>query len=471
MSYPVGSKIKKQPINKNVNRMRPGSNTSSAIATATAVGDKHANNKGGGSSLRVGQNSIAMSHTWFNKFPSDTLPTNAFTISTQFDTRWPASLVHTLENATVELTIQSASTSAITTLCHPSIWFPRIEVMSNGSASDCVLYDIMWYIKAMTGISDEARAQKAEVQWYNPNTARLVDGTTVTSVYKLTNYDTPAVPMFELAASSTAAIAVVYAEFRTFLTESKLFFPSLMVEPRLRFYTGNNITTKGSAVTTSPNLLTVNTFLRGTVYGADVLTNLIGKYSRRSSISRVLVYERQTFSLNITSGQTTNDLLLTALSGTYAYLLIILTQYPFSQDQTYSSWAAADSTNGAFWKQITKVNLFDANQNAYNFTDVNSNYYKFNVWPSHWQSALPFEKEIVMIPFTDCAQVAQDKGCDLGDQYMDGNWILRFTPQSAAVNTTDNIITAGMSAQCIVLGARVCTFTQLANGGVLFNRL
>lgn len=468
MSYPVGSKIKKNPINQNVNRMRPGNNNSSAVSTASAVGDKHPNNKGNGTSIRAGQNAVAMSHTWFNKFPSDTLPQNAFSISTQFDTRWPGSLVHTLEHASVELTIQNSSAAAIASLCHPSVWFPRIEVMSNGSASDCVLYDIMWYAKAMTGISDEVRSQKAPVEFFNPQTARQVDGTTITSVYELTNYDTPAVPMFQLAASATG---VIYAEYRTFMTEAKLFFPSLTVEPRLRFYTGNNILTKSSAATSAPNLITVNTFIRGTVYGSDVLSSLIAKYSRRSSITRVLVYERQTLSLNLTSGQTTNDLLLTALSGTYAYLLVIVTQYPFAQDQTYSSWAAKDPTNGAFWKQITKVNLFDANQNAYNFTDVNSLYYKFNVWPAHWQSALPFEKEIVMIPFTDCAQLAQDKGVDLGDQYMDGNWILRFTPQSAAVNATDNIITAGMAAQCIVLGARVCTFTQLGNGGVLFNRL
>lgn len=457
MSYPVGSKVKKHSINQNPYRNRPGSNAHAAMTTATALGDKP-NNK-------PQKTNIALSHHWFNKFPSDTLPASAFSIATQFDTRWPASLVHTLENATVELTIQNSDGTNAADLCHPSVWFPRIEIMSNGSASDAVIYDIMWYVKAMSGISDEVRAQKAEVEFFNPNTARLVDGTTVTSVYKLNNYDTPAVPMFQLAKS---AVGVVYAEYRTFLTESKLFFPSLTVEPRLRFYTGNNILTIKSAATSAPLLLTVNTFLRGTVYDGDVLNNLIGKYSRRSSITRVLVYERQTFSINITTGQATNDLLLTALSGTYAFLMVILTQYPFTQNEIYSDSAAPDTTNGAYWKQIVKVNLFDANQNAYNFTDVNSLYYKYNVWPAHWQSSLPFEKEIVCIPFTDCCQLAQDKGVDLGDQYMDGNWILRFTPNT---QPPDNVITASMSAQCIVLGARVCTFTQLGSGGVLFNRL
>lgn len=428
---------------------------------------------------QMAQSTVAMSRTGFNKFPSDAIPANALGISTQFDTRWPGSLVDSLQETSLEITILNNSNANVATFTDPSVWFPRIEVLSNGAVADVVLYDIMFYVDKMTRVSDEQRAQYANGNIYNPVTFRSYGNeptsrfpaddnpadapTHIISQYQLHNYDAS----LNLVAAASSTI-VVRAKYKTFLTDAKIFFPALSVEPRLRIYTGNNIqTTTSAAVATTPTLVSINTYLRGTIYDPDVRAQLYRNYMSRVSLTRTVVYERQTFALQINSGVQVTDQLLTAITGTYSWLFVIVSQAAPSQNQLYSDYDAA-AGNGAFWKKLSDITLLDSNQRPWNFTNIPTSYLQNEVWGDHWQSAMTFEKEIYLIPFSECCQLTRDKGVDNGTMYFDGNWTLRFTPQTIA---TYNAIPANMSVTLIVLGARVCTFSQLPKGGVSFTRI
>lgn len=425
---------------------------------------------------QMAQATVSMSRTGFNKFPSDAIPSNALGISTQFDTRWPGSLVDTLQETSLEITILNNDGANVATFTDPSIWFPRIEVLSNGAVADVVLYDIMFYIDKMTRVSDEERAQYAKGNIYNPVTDRSYGNDThsyywnntgathdhVVSQYQLRNYDAS----LNLTAPASGTI-VVRAKYKTFLSDSKLFFPVLKVEPRLRIYTGNNIqTTTSAAVNTTPTLVSVNSYLRGTIYDDSVRRELMKNYNNRVSLTRTIVYERQTFALQINSGVQVSDQLLTAITGTYAWLFLIVTEAAPQQNQLYSDYLAA-SANGTFWKKLSDLTLLDSNQRPWNFTNIPTDYISNEIWGDHWKSSMPFEKEIYLIPFSECCQLTRDRGVDNGSLYLDGNWTLRFTPQTVA---TYNAIPANMNVTVIVLAARVCHFSQTPGGGVLFER-
>lgn len=436
---------------------------------ATAMHDLHStagsigNHRAG---FQMGQTTASFSRMGFNRFPSDAIPANALGVATQFDTRWPGALVHTLLKASLEITIQNPSTTDEMQLVDPSIWFPRIEVMSNGAVADCVIYDIMWWISKMTIISDEERAQYSTGNIYNPETDRDVSGIAMTQ-YKLHNYDPPTTYLYTIPISGTL---VVYAEFRTFLTDSKFFFPVSTVEPRLRIYTGNNLQTVASAAanTSTPNLLTVFTYLRGLIYDSGVLSDLTSRYNARMSTTRCIIYERQTFTIPINSGQEVTDQLLTAITGQYAWLFVIVSQAGALQNQIYSDWEAHDTTNGAYWKKLQDITLLDSNQRPWNFVKIPVQYINSDIYGDHFKSAIPFEKELNLIPFSNCCQLAQRTGKANGQMYMDGNWTLRFTPIS---NPPDNTIpVGGMNVQLIVLAARICYFSQTPGGGVQFTR-
>lgn len=449
MSYPAGSK-----------RKQMGADGKRPHPEGVKAHDQHTDGMSGNTAYQPGQGEVTFGTQKFNKFPSDNIPANAFGISTQFDTRWPGALVDSLRETSMEITIQNPSL-LLASLVDPSVWFPRMEVLSNGANTDIVLYDIMYYVDKESTISDEERAQFAYGNIYNPNTARLDTG--VGAPYSFHNYEPSTT--FSIVAGGTLTI---YAKYKTFLTDSKFFFPSSSVEPRIRVYTGNNIqTTTSLAFASTMTLISVNTFLRGVGYDSDVRRNLTQKYLQRTSITRCIVYERQTFSLLITSAQETTDSLLTALTGRYAWLMVILSQASPTQDNLYSSYASRDIVNGPYWKRLQDITLLDSNQNPWQFVKIPVPYLKNEVWGDHWRSALQLEKQIVCIPFSTCCQASRMRGADLGSKFLDGNWTLRFTPIQDAID----VITPGMAAELIVLGARCALFSQTPGGGVNFRRL
>lgn len=429
--------------------------------------------------FQAAQALVTCSRTGFNKFPSDAIPANALGISTQFDTRWPGALVDILQETSVEITILN-NDAAIATFVDPSVWFPRIEILSNGAVADVVLYDIMFYIDKMTRISDLERAQYANGNIYNPVTDRAIGvdplsyhidptqtgggavlaPTHTDSQYQLHNYDAS----LNLTAAPGATL-VVRAKYRNFLADSLYYFPVSQTEPRLRFYTGNNIqTTHSAGIATVPTLVSVNTYLRGTMLDPDIRANLTQQYNNRVSMTRTIVYERQTFALNITDGIQVSDQLLTAITGTYAWLFVIVSESAPTQEKLYSDYRAS---NRAIWKKLSDITLLDSNQRPWNFTNIPTSYLNNEVWGDHWKSAMTFEKEIYLVPFSECCQLTRDRGVDNGTMYLDGNWTLRFTPQNVL---TYNPIAVPQAAQLIVLGARVCHFSQTPRGGVSFER-
>jgi hypothetical protein len=208
--------------------------------------------------------------------------------------------------------------------------------------------------------------------------------------------------------------------------------------------------------------------MRGTIYDPSVMQRLKMKYQARTSTTRCITYERQTIATTITSGAESQDKQLTALQGRYAYMFFMLSQTPYLQNNIYSDWSSSDGTNGAYWKPCQDVTLLDSNQNPWNFVKVPTAYLKGSVWGDHFKSAMPFEKEIILFPFSTCCQITQDHGTDLGSMQFDGNWTLRFTPISVA---PDNIITAGMAATIILIAARYSEFSQTPGGKVLFTKL
>lgn len=403
---------------------------------------------------------VSYANEGFNRFPSDNLPQNTFAENTQFDTRWVGAMVHQLKNVCVQIKVMNSDGANAMTFCDPSVWFPRIEVLSNGANVDYVIYDIMFYVDKMVDVTDEKRGQKYLGNIYNPYVFR----NDVTSTpYQWVNYEPST--NFKLASGATFD---VYGEYPTIMTDANLFFPVLKVEPRIRWYTGNQIQTIGSAAAaTTPTLISVITYMRGWNFDDSTLNELMYKFSKRTSITRNIIYERQTFSFQVTAGSETTDSLLTALTGEYAWLFVILSKASPAQDNLYSSYASKDGTTGVYWKKLADVTLLDGNQNPINFVKMPVNYIQSNQWPDHWHSALPQEKEITFLPFASDCGTFRRSGSDTGSRYMDGNFVLRFTP----VSVTNNTITANMPVELIVLAARVSTFAQMPNGQVEFRRL
>lgn len=427
---------------------------------------------------KSGQSTVLMGYEVFNKFPSDYISPDTFKIASQFDTRWVGAICHLLKYSSLELTIQNPDLVNAMSLSDPSVWWSRIEQLSNGANVDYVQYPITMWIDKFQNVSDADRSKYPYGDVYNPYVNR--NDTSVQVNYQFQNYDTT--DTFQIAPGGTL---VVYPRYRTAMEDGKLFFPCLSEEPRIRFYSGNNIqTTTSAAAATSPNLISANTFLCGINFADDVKKGLMQKYGSRNSVTRTIIRERQTFTIQCTSDQEATDSLLTALTGTYAWLDIILSKANPVQNQIYSDWRARDyntgtgvNITGTFWKKLVDVTLLDSNQNPYNFVKMPTKYLQQKMWGRHWESAIPFEKEIISIPFSiDCKQT-REHGKALGQQYMDGNWILRFTPQSVNVSatTTDpghraNMVTPNMVVELIVIGARCATFTQLKNGRLEFRR-
>src|SRR5690606_15626092 len=92
--------------------------------------DTHDDSIDSRTTYQPGQGSVSLGYHAFNKFPSDNIPSDAFGIPTQFDTRWPAALVHSLRESSLEITIRNPDPVNAMALCDPSVWFPRIEVLS-----------------------------------------------------------------------------------------------------------------------------------------------------------------------------------------------------------------------------------------------------------------------------------------------------------------------------------------------------
>jgi len=406
------------------------------------------------------QSGACFSWESFNKFPSDPIPDAALTTRTQFDCRLPGAPVDTLKSIEFQITIQNP-TGLVMHFCDPSVWFSQKEELLDGSTSSNVSYEIQNYLTKMCRISDEDRAIYGKGLNFNYETNRTIVG----SNYRLNNYDLPPTGIFNLGAG---AIKTYYVNFDDYIAKAHIFMPSLTVEPRYRFYTGNNIqTTTSPGLAGNPTLLSVNTMQRGVKYRDTLRTQLKSMYSNRDSVCRAVVWERQTIAANITSLQESQDKQLTALVGKYSHLMFVVTQAGPVQNQIYSDYLAADAVNGTYWKKLQDITLLDSNQNPWNYVKTESAYYKNVVWGSHWRSALPFEKEIICIPFSTAAQNTQDFGQDLGSAVLDGNWTLRFTP----VTDTDNVITANMGVTVIALGARFCEITQTRAGALTFRKL
>lgn len=437
---------------------------SSGHPEKAANADIHNNYAASQYAWQSGGGTIVYAIESFNKFPSDYIPPGSFNPNTptQFDTRWPKALVHQLKSNTVQIIVQNPDLVNVMTLSDPSVWFPRIEIMSNGASVDYQIYDIMFWVDKMSQVSDEKRGRFAYGNIYNPYVYR--DDTAVASNYIFRNYDTTTT--FNIPAGGERTF---YIQYNSILTDSKFFFPTSTVEPRLRWYTGNNIqTTTSLAAATNPNLIQMTTFLRGYNFSPECYADLVSKYSGRVSLTRSVIYERQTFSFTITSGQETTDSLLTALTGTYAWLWFIVTQTAPVQNQLYSDYIARDGTNGVYWKKLVDITLLDANQNPVNMNKMPVDYLKYEVMGNHFDGALSFEKEIVLLPFSNNCQLQRMTGQDLGSKYMDGNFTFRFTPLSVP---TYNVIPANFNIELIVLGARVVTFAQTRDGNVRFVRL
>ena len=479
MTSVVGSK---RPASR-PSRSTGGNDPSSTMA---AVHDDHdsmgVSASGQRNNFKSGQGSVSMSREGFNKYPSDNIPANAFGISTQFDCRLVGAPVHTLKHIEHEITILNSDPANNNLIpCDPSVWFSRIEFMSNGAVADVVMYENEFYIDKMCRIDDLEIAQYSLGRIYNPTTVRDVGGAAPapTSRYRLHNYDTPwsysenvgvggPSPDWTIAQNQTK---VVYVDYHSFLTDAHLFMPALTVEPRIRFYTGNSVYQTTSPSQVNPTLISVNTYMRGTIYDPSVMQRLKKMYMSRTSTTRCITYERQTIATSITSGAESQDKQLTALQGRYAYMFFMLTQTPYAQNQIYSDFSAKDTSvnaNGTYWKAVQDVTLLDSNQTPWNFVKIPAAYLKNSVWGDHFKSALTFEKEIILFPFSTCCQITQDHGTDLGSMQFDGNWTLRFTPISVA---PDNIITAGMAATIILVAARYSEFSQIPGGKVLFTKL
>lgn len=425
-----------------------------------ANADVHQNAASSSVSWQGSSGSVVHATEGFNKFPSDFIPNGALQIATQFDTRWPGSLVDQLTCASVEIQVQNASALPMV-LVDPSVWFSRIDVMSNGANVDYVIYDIMFYIDKMSQVNDLDRAKFAYGNTYNPYVYR--DDVTVTNKYAFRNYDTSTA--FAIPALTTETF---YIQYPTIMTDAKLFLPALKEQPRLRFYTGNNIQTTASfaANPATPNLISVITYLRGYNFSSETKAELVNKYSSRTSLTRSIIYERQTFTINITSAQESTDQLLTSLTGSYAWLFPIVSAPAPTQEHLYSDSGAAGTAS--FWKKITDMTLLDENQNPINFNKMPVAYLQQEVWGNHWESAIPFEKEISCLAFSTNCQLQRQTGQDLGSRYLNGNFTFRFTPLSVAVT---NVIAPNMTVELIILAARVCIFAQKANGTVMFKRL
>ena len=424
----------------------------------------HTSNVGGNVVYQDGQATVQMAQSAFNKFPSDNIPANALGIATQFDARWPGALVHSLRDHCEEIIIQNSDAVNALVLVHPSIWFPRMEILSNGANTDLVIYDIMFYIETMMNVTDDTRAKKYKGEIYNPFVYR--DPVATTNTYSWENYDTS--PTFSVPASGSVR---VFAKYRNFLVDSKYFFSNVIgkEEPRIRHYTGNNIqANNGQTQASTPVLVSLTTHLRGLIYDDIVYAQMCLSWSAKTAVTRTICYERQTFSFFVNPNVETTDNLLTAMTGKYAWMFVILSQAAPTRNQIYSDWNAADVTNGAYWKELVDVTLLDSNQKPWQYVKIPAQYLKQNVMGDHWDSAIWQEKEILCLPFSTNCGVQRETGQDLGSKYMNGNWTLRFTPTTS----TNNVVGSSMAIELIVLGARCSVFTQDGRTGMNhFNRL
>ncbi len=439
----------------------PNSNNRSKITSL----DPHCNTAGSGSYSKPGMSNSRGSRESWNIFPVDNLVPSAFDPSapSQMDIRIVGAPTHTLKDITFEITLQN-TTGNIMTLSHPSTWFSRLEIMSDGVTTDETVYPVQHYLDAMLDVTDEERADFSRTMHYNPITDRSYTNTS----YECRNYDSPSTAEFQIPANSSKRF---YFKLSHFLQDVDLFLLSLNAEPRLRFYTGNQLQTTTSAAylasaASFPTLTQFNIYNRGTLYKGSIAAMLAKRYSSRKSATRILTHERQTYSQTITSGTECADILLTGLNGQYAYLVVIVSEVGLKQNEIYSDHlTAAARANGATWKKLYDITLLDSNQTALNKNKMSVEYLQNNVFPHHFNSAITYEKELIVIPFAESCRLAKHYDC--GSMTMDGNWVLRFTPTSIP---TYNVIPASLAVEVAVYGYRYGEFAQLPGGGVSFSK-
>ena len=152
------------------------------------------------------------------------------------------------------------------------------------------------------------------------------------------------------------------------LTKSKVYLPSLGVNPRIKFWGGQNPLsrywssklsgTDHVATSTVPNLTNCYFHVYGPKFDPSISNSLLSSYRSRTTIAPYCSWEKQSIALAPVNGAKTTDLILTALSGTYHGIFFFARPIGTVQEQRYSdSRYPIDSTGTPVTTPLTNPTL------------------------------------------------------------------------------------------------------------------
>lgn len=442
----------------------------------------------------------------WNRYPSETLPTNFLTVPNQVDIKITSAPVDYIDELLFEFVISNPDTSNDMILVHPAYWLSRFEVMLNGGTPDEQMYDDNIYLDSMINVTDECRARDYALN-YNPITYRGSNvaatsggtgfagsgsGAGLESRFDFRNYDEPyAGTTNQNYVIPAGATKLFYVKFNNLISRAKPLLSALSVQPRFRFYSGQQtLLTPFQTTVLQPVLQSLSILYYGVLFSPAIQSTLVTQYRNRVSTTKYCAHERQILNLSsVLPNVETSDQILTALNGKFAGLIVVARTHgvvgsdKYSRAYLSSQVAAAgppvhptppyteyfNSNGGATWKEAINVTLNDSNGNPIGYVKTLGSYLRGTIWNRHFKSTLQNEKSCFLFPFAmNCGEMFEH-GKNSGSLMLDGAYTLRMTfgnvPAPTATTTENIIVSGGQNLDLLIFGLRYSEIRQVRQGG------
>lgn len=419
-------------------------------------------------SLAKGSTNALNQRMNWNKYPSETIPSNFFATQNQVDLKITQAPVHYLDRFYFEITLTNPNAVAMV-LVHWAYWFTRIELLLNGANTDDQRFDDQMYLDAILTKSDAERIHLAFAEDYDYNIER------VASRYANQHFDAPKDANFQIPAASSKTFRIYY---RNAWLDSHPFLPAMAGEVRFRLYSGEATIQdpqSPSFALLPPTIGTLNALFYGPVFDPRVCGHLISMYKSRCSTTKINVYERQIISLTLQPNIECSDQILSTMNGEFSALGFVLrpvgtrgvgkySDFDYSHDAQYDG-------HGATWKYMSNLTLNDSNGNPVGYTKTEGNFILFNIWSQVTQSNLTHEKNFFLIPFCENFDRSHRHGHNTGSMVLDGTWTVKFTPApDPVVPVTCNFV-ANYNCELIVHGFRHAEMRHMPGTGGVYYQL
>lgn len=203
--------------------------------------------------------------------------------------------------------------------------------------------------------------------------------------------------------------------FKNPFNAAKLYLPSIREKPRFAVYFSNTFQNSGAV----PVVSDMNLTIIGRIFSGETKVTLDSIYTTAAVAQKVLYYNRYIKNMALTSGQRTENITLSGLSGTTHAMIMIIRDVASSGTNRYKNAGLC---------AVSSSTLYAPGGNLWGFEQMSTDYLRL-VFPMYHSNSLFFaSRTFYPFVFSSNFRATLETGIDSGSVFLNDDWNIRFTP-------------------------------------------